>query len=89
MTADAAYEDREVPLEPGDVILLLTDGIVEAMNGEQDVFGDERLLETLRTSGPAGLHPEGISRSELDAEERHSGGATRNDDRTLVAVRLD
>jgi serine phosphatase RsbU (regulator of sigma subunit) len=88
MTADAAYEDRDVALEPGDVLLFLTDGIVEAMNGAQEVFGDERLMEVLSTSGAGDLHPETIARRLLEAVEGHSNGAMRNDDRTLVAVRL-
>ena len=41
------YTSREVPLEPGDVLLLYTDGLAEARSGEQ-LFGEDRIGATLR-----------------------------------------
>jgi serine phosphatase RsbU (regulator of sigma subunit)/catechol 2,3-dioxygenase-like lactoylglutathione lyase family enzyme len=43
---DCAMQERETA--PGDTILLYTDGITEALNGEGEEFGEERLLEATR-----------------------------------------
>ena len=50
------YEEREVTLEPGDSLLLYSDGLVEAHNGRREMFGFPRLQECLgRHPGGAGL----------------------------------
>jgi serine phosphatase RsbU (regulator of sigma subunit) len=45
--ADAAYTQREVQLQAGDFVLLYTDGVTDALRGEED-FGEARLAEVLR-----------------------------------------
>jgi phosphoserine phosphatase RsbU/P len=47
LDASSSYASRELPLEPGDVVLLYTDGLAEARNGEQ-MFGEERIANALR-----------------------------------------
>jgi len=47
-----AYDDTTVPLEPGDRLLLYTDGLVEAKNGAGELFGEAALIAALqRTTG--------------------------------------
>ncbi|MGD2148828.1 MAG: PP2C family protein-serine/threonine phosphatase [Anaerolineae bacterium] len=50
---DAAWEQKVVHIAPGEALLLYTDGVTDAQNGQQEFFGDERLLEVLRLNlGP-------------------------------------
>lgn len=43
LTADADYGETEIQLEPGDKLMLLSDGVVEAMNPQRQLFGFERV----------------------------------------------
>jgi sigma-B regulation protein RsbU (phosphoserine phosphatase) len=45
---DAAYEVGEVTLAPGDMVVMVTDGVSEAASPDDREFGDERVLEALR-----------------------------------------
>ncbi len=45
---DAEYEERTVDLAGGDLLLLYTDGVTEAINPEEEQFGEERLIATVQ-----------------------------------------
>ncbi len=47
MFRDIVYQDREIDLQPGSRLVMLTDGIPEAFNGDGEAFGDDRLLQTI------------------------------------------
>ncbi len=50
---DAKYEERELPVERGDLLVLLTDGITECVNGKGEMFGVERAENVLMQSANA------------------------------------
>lgn len=76
------YEEETVSIEPGDMLLLYTDGVTEARR-EGKFFGEERVVETLREGGTS----EEVA-TRLAAElERFVGGRTR-DDVAIVAARF-
>lgn len=82
---DLALHDYAVDLEPGDILLLYTDGITEAFNSREEEFGDERLASLLATSGH-------LSASEVVDEITHAvsqftGEHAQLDDLTLVAFK--
>jgi sigma-B regulation protein RsbU (phosphoserine phosphatase) len=51
---DATYEDSEVQLEPGDRLVLYTDGVTEATNHGGEEFGEPRLVELCRLDAGLG-----------------------------------
>jgi len=81
------YNEIETALAPGDMLLMLSDGIVEAMNGQREMFGFERLARTLAALGPsADAHY--VLTAVVDAVRRHCGTIEPQDDITLVVVRV-
>ncbi len=84
--ADECYAEHELPLSPGDLLLLYTDGAIEARNFEDEEFGRERLRESLRTWGH--LPPDQVLKNIVWDIRRFVGLAEQSDDLTLVAVRV-
>ena len=72
---------EKVSLRPGDVVLIYTDGITEALNPGEEEFGESRLLEILR-SHPQ-LPVEALLSLVLAAVQKFSG-ANLADDLTLL-----
>lgn len=83
LTPDGEFRSREVPLAPGDVVLLYTDGLAEARNGET-LFGEERIAAHLRRDPSADVHVLCKTLGEA-AEDFASGPLT--DDIAILAVR--
>jgi sigma-B regulation protein RsbU (phosphoserine phosphatase) len=79
-----SFKERTVEIGPGDVLVLYTDGVTEAMNGSQEFFGEERLQEVVRRrkSEPAALIVRGI----WDAVREFREG-DQDDDLTIVVLR--
>lgn len=87
---DETYGEATIVLERGDLLLLYTDGITEAMappdaTGRRELFGSDRLDALLLACGGAGAE-ETIHRVRA-AVSAFTAGAPATDDRTLVAVR--
>jgi serine phosphatase RsbU (regulator of sigma subunit) len=82
---DARYEERSLPLQPGDRLVLFTDGIVEASpdgpGGEE--WGEARLIAYVHAL--QGLPPTDTAASVL-AEARAFAAGTLADDATVVVV---
>ncbi len=76
----AKYSTATHKLEPGDRILLYTDGIVEASNAAGDFFGRDALFESLRKT--TGLSPSGAADSIMSSVRQWS--AKQDDDLTLL-----
>ena len=77
------YEEKEAMLQPGDTVLLHSDGIVEAHDPERDMFGFPRLKETVaHAAGGQKL----IDRVLTDLEAFIGPDAEQEDDITMVAL---
>ncbi len=83
--SEESYFDCLIQFQPGDAILFYTDGITEARSVSDDLFGMERLDETLNScTGDAAE----IVACTLFAVEDFDGGYPPTDDRTLLAARV-
>ncbi len=80
---DVDFEVGEIQLEPGDVLLLYTDGITDAQNGKDDEFGRERVLSI--AEGYSASADSLINHIVLDLEA-FIESAPQFDDITLMAV---
>ncbi len=81
----ARYEERTVTLEPGDLLLAYTDGIVEPENVYGEQFGEERLQDLIVKYAPAGSD-ELIART-MEAVVQWTGSSELQDDMTMVVAR--
>ncbi|HUF16616.1 MAG TPA: PP2C family protein-serine/threonine phosphatase [Thermoanaerobaculia bacterium] len=82
-TPDASYTRGYVKVEPGDILCLYTDGIVEANDGDEQEFGLERLKEIVRKNrGASSQEIVGLVLHAVDA-----WGPPGQDDRTIVIVK--
>jgi len=85
---DTQYDETTIDLEPGDVVLFASDGILESENAAQEEFGPERLKEILSAISQRDS-AQAITEQILAATDGHSGaGLAPHDDRTLVALRV-
>lgn len=82
----ARYEEDVVDLDPGDVLLLYTDGLVESIDFRSDAFGFDRLARALARAAGAGSARE-VRNDLLDAISRFKGETLPADDLSLVVAR--
>ena len=80
------FKTRQSRLEPGDILLGYTDGVVEANASDGEFFTMERLVTTLDV--PASSAADLLDRI-ADRVEKHIGEADQFDDVTLLAIRRD
>jgi sigma-B regulation protein RsbU (phosphoserine phosphatase) len=83
--ASMTYGHDEVALAPGDLLLLYSDGLTEAMNTQREQFGEDRLHEILRTADT--YSAQRLLDAVLRAVLRFSTPTPQQDDITLLAVR--
>jgi len=82
---DYPYSEETVHLEPGDTLLIYSDGVPEAMNASKQQFGEERICELLRQhrTRPVAEQIDII----IAAVKEHAGAYPQSDDITLIALK--
>jgi phosphoserine phosphatase RsbU/P len=83
----APYTEQSMTLMPGDLLLLYTDGISEAMTHEDEEWGEERLIEAAEKVKYKPAYE--ILRDLFDAADRFTAGAPQHDDMTLLVLKLE
>jgi len=86
MARDSRFASVEQRAAPGDMYLLYTDGVVEAISPGGEQFGMERLSATLRKS--SGLSAADCSAAVMAELTRFTGGNALRDDATVVCIRV-
>ena len=81
----ATYEFDSVTLEPGDLVVICSDGVTEARNAAGDEFGRERLIEA--TAGCHGAKPDAVLERLFGAVRTFSQGTPQGDDITGLVLR--
>ena len=78
------YHSKELTLEKGGALFLYTDGVTEAVDINDELYGDDRLRRVLGTQDP--LSAREICETVREDIRSYSSGATQTDDITMLAV---
>ncbi len=86
ITPRARFGLKHLHLEPGDCLLVVTDGVTEAQDQSQNFYGDERLLATLSKPGHFKT-PENVASQILGDLQHFVDGAPQFDDIAILCIR--
>jgi len=82
---DIAYTTERLTLQPGDILFLFTDGVTEATNSANELYGEPQLLAALQSGPQDDLV--GMVHHVRTEVRRHANGAPQSDDVTIVALK--
>ena len=82
-----SFETGTMTLSPGDTLFVYTDGVTEATDPDAALFGDDRMLDSLKTNGRESL--DHLVKSMLDGIDGFVRGAPQADDITMLALRFN
>jgi sigma-B regulation protein RsbU (phosphoserine phosphatase) len=82
--AEGGYDLGQIVLDSGDMLVVFTDGVVEAENASESEFGESRLLECIRTVQPQTAHE--ALRAILSAVDAFVGHTRQHDDITSLIM---
>jgi PAS domain S-box-containing protein len=87
MGANMKYEQQQLALESDDILLLYTDGVVEAMNDREELFGQHRLRSSLAAATE--LSAQAILDSILHDLKEFTKGEEQSDDITAIVIKVE
>lgn len=79
-----SYKEYELQLQPGDSIFVYTDGVVEATNSQNELFGTDRMLQALNKKSNAS--PKELLQSVQEDVDQFVGNADQFDDLTMLCL---
>ena len=82
---ESEYKKEKIEIDNGDILLIYSDGVTEAMNVEKKEFGLEKVKDLIRNNMSEGA--EIIKEKILDEIKLHTSGAEQSDDITLIILK--
>ncbi|HSR49259.1 MAG TPA: SpoIIE family protein phosphatase [Acidobacteriota bacterium] len=80
----ATYQEHPFQLEPGDILVVYSDGLTEAENPEEEMYGEKRLIELLETHGSQGA--EAVEEKIFEGLDEFTQGQDQTDDITFLVI---
>jgi len=80
------YRQSIFDMRPGDFLLLYTDGLTDAMNFQNHIFGRQRLIEAFRAGGPSA---DAVAQNILWNMRKFAGLTRRTDDISMIVVKMN
>lgn len=79
------YNVENTRLRPGDIMVITTDGITEAQNEANEMFGHERLIDIIKDN--KNLSSKDIAMQIMEAVQHFSANSNYNDDKTIIVIK--
>jgi len=86
LTTQTVYQEGRLSLTSGDIVLLYTDGITEACNDKEEMFGFDRLMESVKENAARGAQQ--IIEDIKMRLRNFSAGTKQNDDIAVIVLRI-
>ena len=87
--SEAEFPVTATDLQSGDYVIFCSDGIVEAANSTEDIFGFEQTAATIRTGCTEGLSATALIDRLIGAVQDFAGDQPQGDDMTCVVIRVE
>lgn len=81
------YEEGRIIFNPGDLLLIYSDGITESMNAHSEEFGEDQLIRIVQSS--ASNSSGELSKEIVSAVLKHAGEQPQSDDMTMIIIRRE
>jgi serine phosphatase RsbU (regulator of sigma subunit) len=88
VTKDDCYEEKRLPLQSGDVLVFVTDGVIEERNSAGEMYGEVSLKALLEWMTTSFLSAKEIKEGIITGVRRFSGLTTQDDDMTVIVVKV-
>ena len=85
----SSYKAMELQLDPGDRVVFCSDGIMEATNGQGDLYGFKKTSEIIQEGCRAGMGAETLLQHILGEVREFAGGSPQADDQTVVVLEIE
>ena len=85
---NSQYDSNNVTIEPGDLLVCVSDGISEAMNSEDDQWGEDAIIEIAIDAAARAEASEAVAERLVQGAQAFAAGAPQHDDMTVMVLRF-